>query len=147
MYIISLYYLSYYCIINLSITTMCMHQSKQAREFSSKVDFSLSGDDDSCEYIDVAKRINSQEKDLRIVQMNIRGITSKVSDLIHLIDNSFHNETPDAILLCKTWLNDNSPPLSIPGYTLFNTNRNTQTWWWCSNPCCGRPAVSKAKNY
>ena len=102
---------------------MCMHQSKQAREFVSRVDFTLSGDDDSCEYIDVAKRINSHEKDLRIIQMNIRGITSKVSDLLYLIDHSFYNETPDVILLCETWLNDNSPPLSIPGYTLFTANR------------------------
>ena len=102
---------------------MCMHQSKQAREFSSKVDFNLSGEEDNCEYIDVAKRINTQNKDLRIVQMNIRGISSKVPDLHYLIDNSFCNESPDVILLCETWLSDNSPPLFIPGYTLFTTNR------------------------
>ena len=102
---------------------MCMHQSKQAREFSGKVDFTLSGDNDCCEYIDVAKRIHSHGKDLRILQMNIRGITSKVSDLLYLIDHTFQNQTPDVILLCETWLNDNSPPLSIPGYNLFNTNR------------------------
>ena len=54
---------------------------------------------------------------------NIRGITSKTSDLLYLLDNSFQNQTPDVVLLCETWLNDNSPPLSIPGYNLFKSNR------------------------
>ena len=99
-----------------------MHQSKRALEYSTKLDFTLSDADTNCEYIDVAKRINTDEKDLRVLQLNIQGITSKTSDLLHLIDNTFQNHTPDVVLLCETWLNDNSPALSIPGYNLFQSN-------------------------
>ena len=104
---------------------MCMNQSKKALStYDLTADFKLTNNDEHrCEYIDVAKRINSNEKDLRILQLNIRGAASKLTDLQYLLDNSFAKDTPDVITLCETWLNNNSPPLSIPGYSTYVTNR------------------------
>ena len=102
-----------------------MNQSKKALStYDLTTDFRLtSSNDQKCEYIEVAKRINSNEKDLRILQLNIRGTTSKLTDLLYLLDNSFAKETPDVLTLCETWLNNNSPNLSIPGYNTYVTNR------------------------
>ena len=104
---------------------MCMNQSKKALStYDMTTDFVLTNNDDhKCEYIEVAKRINSTDKDLRILQLNIRGTISKLTDLTHLLDNSFDKQTPDLITLCETWLNKNSPNLSVPGYKTYTTNR------------------------
>ena len=109
---------------------MCMHQSQRAMRSADKydkTDLILSDSAFDCSYIDVVKSINSNQKDLRILQHNIRGISSKVTYLKHLLDNTFNQETPDIVLLCETWLNDNSPILQIPGYNIELTNRTTKT--------------------
>ena len=102
-----------------------MHQSKRAlRSFNNeKTDFAFSDTTfDDCNYVDVTKSINTYHRDLRIMQHNIRGISSKITELKYLLDNSFNKETPDVVLLCETWLNDKTPPLQIPGYHLEVTN-------------------------
>ena len=106
-----------------------MHQSQRALRSFNKYDtgkLTLSDNVLDCNYIDVAKSINTSNNDLRILQHNIRGVSSKLADLKFLIDNSFNQESPDIVLLCETWLNDNSPPLQIPGYNLEITNRQTK---------------------
>ena len=106
-----------------------MQQSQRALRSFDKYDkgeLTLSDNSFDCNYIDVAKSINTSNSDLRIIQHNIRGISSKLVDLKHLIDNSFNKETPDIVLLCETWLNDNSPTLQIPGYNIKLTNRLTK---------------------
>ena len=55
--------------------------------------------------------------------MNVRGISSKKTEVKHLIDNCLCNDTPDALLLCETWLTPFSPVLSIPGYKMYQRNR------------------------
>ena len=104
---------------------MCMNQSKKAiSTIESSPEFTFGNNDDpGSEYVDVAKRINSDEKDLRILHLNIRGLTSKQSELLYLIDNAFHDHTPDVITLCETWLTDKSPNINIPGYQMYSTNR------------------------
>ena len=106
-----------------------MHQSQRALCSFDKYDKSeltLTDNTFDCNYIDVAKSINTSNNDLRIIQHNIRGVSSKLADLKFLIDNSFNQESPDIILLCETWLNDHSPPLQIPGYNTEVTNRQTK---------------------
>ena len=61
------------------------------------------------------------------MQHNIRGISSKITELKHLLDNSFNKETPDIVLLCETWLNDKTPPPQIPSYNIELTNCTTKT--------------------
>ena len=58
-------------------------------------------------------------KDLNIIQLNIRGLNSKITELTHLIDHSLKGSPPDIIALCKTWLTKDSPTPNIPGYILY----------------------------
>ena len=106
-----------------------MNQSKQALStFGLSPEITLGDNDDSgSEYVDVAKRINSDEKDLRILHLNIRGLTLKQSDLVYLIENVFQDQTPDVITLCETWLTDMSPTFKIQGYQVYSTNRTHKT--------------------
>ena len=57
--------------------------------------------------------------DFIVLQLNIRGITSKKSQLIDLIDNTTVGKTPDVVILSETWLTPFSPDFSIPGYDFF----------------------------
>ena len=104
-----------------------MHQSKRAlMSETPTVEFALSDCTIDCSYNEVTKSINSEKNDFRIMQLNIRGISSKIDELNYLINNTFVNDNPDVILLCETWLTDNSPNPHIPGYNLVLNNRLTK---------------------
>ena len=78
-------------------------------------------DYDSCDYVDTV--VGPFNEDLIIAQLNIRGIGSKVSKLKYLIDHSFENCEPDVMLISETWLTEQSPPISIPGYIFVQKPR------------------------
>ena len=78
---------------------------------------------DSCDYADVNKTLHCDQNSLSCVQLNVRGITSKETEVSYLIDNCLYNDKPDVLLLCETWLNPFSPVLKIPGYETFQRNR------------------------
>ena len=58
--------------------------------------------------------------DLVVIQLNIRGIGSKRSQLFDLINNSVQQTHPDVLLLSETWLSPFSPKLVVPGYELYH---------------------------
>ena len=60
---------------------------------------------------------------LVVMQLNIRGIGSKRSQLIDLIDNSVHNKQVDVVLISETWLTEFSPVIDIPGYDIHRQDR------------------------
>ena len=76
---------------------------------------------DNCDY--VHKITDVGKTDLVVLQLNIRGIGSKKTDLIDLIDTSVQGWQPDVLLLSETWLTPYSPKILIPGYELFHQDR------------------------
>ena len=78
---------------------------------------------DSCDYINVDNTLLCDQNSLTCMQMNVRGISSKKTEVRHLIDNCLCNDTPDVLLLCETWLTPFSPILKIPGYETYQHNR------------------------
>ena len=71
--------------------------------------------------------LNDVRKDnLVVIQLNIRGISSKRSQLINLLDKTIVNKSPDIVLLSETWLTPFSPEFSIPGYTFFQRWRQNK---------------------
>ena len=56
----------------------------------------------------------------------IRGISSKRTQLMNLIDTAVHDREPDLILLSETWLTPFSPAFSIPGYELHHLDRKNK---------------------
>ena len=77
---------------------------------------------DNCDYVD--KVTNVSDNDLVVMQLNIRGIGSKKTQLLDLIDNSIESKRLDVILLSETWLTPFSPNLNIPGYTLHRQDQH-----------------------
>ena len=83
--------------------------------------------DNNCDYVDIDARseIASDNKSLNIVQLNIRGLTSKISLLTQLLMVELDQIKPDVVLLCETWLNGiNFAKVNIPNYKLFGNVRN-----------------------
>ena len=78
---------------------------------------------DSCNYVEMNNLITTGKGDLTIIQLNVRGITSKQMKVKELIDTSIKSNTPDIILLCETWLNPFSPGLNIAGYDTYQNDR------------------------
>ena len=78
---------------------------------------------EDCEYLESDDMWQFEEGSLLIVQLNVRGLSSKVDQIKRLIDKNPCNKPPEVILLCETWLNDSSPPINIPRYNLEIENR------------------------
>ena len=76
---------------------------------------------DNCDY--VTRITDVTNNDLVVIQLNIRGISSKRTQLMHLIDNAVQDREPDLILLSETWLTPFSPLFSIPGYDFHHLDR------------------------
>ena len=79
---------------------------------------------DTCDY--VHKITDVIPSDLVAIQLNIRGIGSKRSQLLDLIKNSVQRKQPDVLLLSETWLTPFSPKLVVPGYELYHQDQLTK---------------------
>ena len=78
---------------------------------------------DTCEYLDYEDNWAANKTDLLVLQLNIRGVQSKLSELQYLIDNNPCKKVPDVILLCETWQTPSTPSINIPGYNTFSHPR------------------------
>ena len=106
--------------------TMCLH-SVVDRTLSNCHDkyTNVSLDEfDNCDY--VTRITDVSKNDLIVIQLNIRGIGSKRTQLMNLIDTAVHNREPDLILLSETLLTPFSPAFSIPGYELHHLDRKNK---------------------
>ena len=68
---------------------------------------------DTCDYLHSVKY--GHQDDLIVMQLNIRGLYSKISLLIDLLSSCVDGRLPDVVLLSETWLTPASPPVIIPG--------------------------------
>ena len=64
------------------------------------------------------------------MQLNVRGLSSKVDQIKQIIDKNPCNKPPEVILLCETWLNNYSPNINILGYHLESENRKGKKGGW-----------------
>ena len=76
---------------------------------------------DNCDNVSVNNQLMLEDTDLAILQLNIRGLSSKIEKLKKLLDKSFKNKRPDILILCETWLNKSSPLVIIPGYRKYES--------------------------
>ena len=75
---------------------------------------------EQCDY--VVKHV-TKPSDLSIVQLNVRGIISKTSKILHFLNNTHE---ADIILLCETWLTPFSPSINVPGYEFYHVDRQNK---------------------
>ena len=76
---------------------------------------------DNCDY--VTRVTDITKNDLVVIQLNIRGLSSKRTQLFDLINNTVQDKDPDLILLSETWLTPYSPTVKIPGYDFHHLDR------------------------
>ena len=82
-----------------------------------------SSNEDKCDYVQPEEIIKVNESDLVVLQLNIRGLSSKLAEFKRLLENLADSKKPDVILLSETWLNKSSPKISLPGYNIYNVHR------------------------
>ena len=106
-------------LIVIFVVIMCLHPTID-RKLSTMYDkyHNESIDEfDNCDYVYSVNDVKSS--DLVVMQLNVRGISSKKSQLIDLLEHSVHNKQVDIVLISETWLSDCSPAIDIPGYELY----------------------------
>ena len=81
---------------------------------------------DNCDYVDCNNSITIGDGDLSFLELNIRGLYSKLPDLVQLIDSVSSDRSPDVLLLCETWLTKHTPTFNIPGYKICRTDRSAK---------------------
>ena len=81
---------------------------------------------EGCDHVNLENGLDVTDKDLSVIQLNIRGLSSKVNDLKYLIDHVQLDGHPDILLLCETWLTKQSPLVNIPGYSIYRKDRNNK---------------------
>ena len=114
-------------ILIVSYSTMCLHPVTRGFDSLNREVMSIhdSLDEfDSCDYVD--GQFCSGISDLCIVQLNIRGICSKQSQLKQLIDNCVKDRTQDIVIVCEMWLTPFSSQIQIPGYDFCHKDRNSK---------------------
>ena len=78
--------------------------------------------EDNCDYLDLESRmqLSDDPNSPTLIQLNIRGMIGKLTELSHLVNDSVGKARIDAVFLCETWLNQiNYAKANIPGYKLI----------------------------
>ena len=78
---------------------------------------------DNCDYVDCNNSISINPGDLSFLELNVRGLYSKMPDLTNMIDNISSSHPPDVLLMCETWLTKHTSAFSIPGYNISRMDR------------------------
>ena len=87
--------------------------------------------DDKCDYYKIKdlNNLNPNNKNLTILQLNVRSLLSKQSDLTILLNNLHRNKSlPKLLLLSETHLTESKMQhLNIPNYTILCHNRTEKS--------------------
>ena len=92
---------------------MCLKNQQNIRFDSSKslmesLNSDITSTLEACEYLEPDSEWPIKAKDLFIMQLNVRGLSSKVDQIKHIIDKNPCNKLPEVILPCEMWLNDSA---------------------------------------
>ena len=91
-----------------------LHRSRDLKELSNILW------NDKCDYMDIENcaNLNPNNYNLMVLQLNIRSLLSHQHDLSQLIRTTEKNSRIDIILLCETFLSNNTYNMvKICGYT------------------------------
>ena len=81
---------------------------------------------DECDYLDLtdSQTLDIKDCDLNLLHLNVRGIISKQSKLVKLLQDCIGRHTIHVVTLNETWLTkDNEHFLNIPDYHAVKRNR------------------------
>ena len=90
----------YYCVLCI----MCLKPKTFVDNLDRNKSFApYNVDYNLCDYVEVGESISISSGDLAIMQLNIRGLYSKIDKLKMLLNEHTTGKKVDVILLCKTW--------------------------------------------
>ena len=73
------------------------------------------------------KELHTQNSDLSVIQLNVRGLLNKLTQIKHLLSNDNVSLPIDVLLLCETWLKPSTLDLlDLPDYKAFYNTRQDQ---------------------
>ena len=101
----------------------CIQGQHQLRQDILETDFTIDLPN-NCDYVECNNSIVINDDDLWFLELNVRGLYSKMSVLLHLIDSVSSERSPDVLLLCETWLTKHTPTFNVPGYKICRTDRS-----------------------
>ena len=84
---------------------------------------SIEGLTDHCYYVEsnTIKELHSKDSDLGLIQINIRGLLNKQSEIKQLLSSDNVSLSIDVILLCETWLKPTTLDFfDLPNYKSFH---------------------------
>ena len=87
---------------------------------------SVDGINDHCNYIEPSsiKEMHTRNTDIGVLQLDVRGLLNKQTQIKHLLSNDNISLPLDVILLCKTWLKPSTVDLfDLPNYKSFHRTR------------------------
>ena len=87
---------------------------------------SVDGINDHCNYIEPSsiKELHTRNTDIGVLQLNVRGLLNKQTQIKHLLSNDNISLPFDVILLCETWLKPSTVDLfDLPNYKSFHKTR------------------------
>ena len=106
---------------------MCHSKTFNAENYISlNEQLSLDGLNDHCAYIkpSLIKELHTQNTDLGVMQVNVRGLLNKQSQIKNLLSDDNVLLPIDMVLLCETWLKPSTLDLfGIPNYKAFHITR------------------------
>ena len=107
---------------------MCLHPPEEKIGFDSLGRDVIDGIfrrklDETCDYHNIDEKVQKSSLDISIIQLNIRGLASKVDELEFLLKTVEKSSMPDVVILCETWLTPSSPPLNFTGYDFVSKSR------------------------
>ena len=95
----------------------CIRGRDQLRQDILETDFTIDLPD-NCDYVECNNSVIINDDDLSFLELNVRGLYSKLPYLLQLIDSVSSGRSPDVLLLCETWLTKHTPAFNIPGYKI-----------------------------
>ena len=115
------------CVQKMHCDNMCHSKTFNAENYISlNEQLSLDGLNDHCEYIkpSLIKELHTQNTDLGVMQLNVRGLLNKQSQIKNLLSDNNVLLPIDVVLLCKTWLKPSIlDHFGIPNYKAFHITR------------------------
>ena len=122
-------FILYYLVVLLSYCiNMCLHPVNGYNVLDRPIEIAKYHHElDNCDYFERTDPIDVNHGDLLVMQLNIQGLSNKISSLQDLVNSACRDKRVDLILLCETWQNKNSPTISLPGYNYVHKYRKHKT--------------------
>ena len=117
----------YTLVNNLHPSTMCPLIRLQCNSLNDQL--SIEGMNENCEYIVSSQitDIHTRNRDLSVIQLNIRGLLNKQYQINNLLSNGNVSLPIDVLLLCETWLKPSTLDLfKLKSYKSYHMTKKTE---------------------